>query len=772
MGPRKRKAARFIAAGAAVTAAAALTVHGIDAAQAAPTSDATCGTAINGTPAGSSGQAANGYALNVGGASEFATVWDPAGNTQAAFPYLVAADTIGADGVPVRRLAARFSLAPDSASADSRDGQVESVDGGATFPATTYTEDPTKAAAVTGATPLRDGTLLSYSFKPTATSGSTATYTAFRSTDAGATWTSEPTSFGLGASVSGGTRLFGAPLELADGTILMSLYGQFSGGTNDRAQVEASTDGGHTFTRRAVLANGDATNDYNEASIAALPSGKLIAVIRHHVSEALATPVYTTATKDGTTWSTILPLSVSFPNGYDPYDDSSKALLAVAPNLKLMPNGVLVLSSGRPDNWVAISTNGEGTGWVGQLTYRNCPSDGVRTHGSTGNGGVDYVSANRAVVVGDNCEMTWGCVTSSETHFTIDKQTRIWRRWIDVLTPDVGRIDLATKYRTGKITIGGDMTTTAAGHPRARADGAFDGSTEYWSSAVHAGGPGTFVLNLDRVYPLTKIGLSLRNGRLASGRVYTSTDGVNWGQPVVTAADRTDLAMEYFTLAGPVRARYVKVELDASTNCGTGLGSSCAFLNELELYSSIDSFENDPVNNRPRGYTGIVQSWATQRSSDLADNDSASALRIVDTNPDAQSQVTWDGTPTATKTFEFRLKPVSLLGFLFDLLGRDATGATVNAYHLAVATDGSIRRFDGHQWITLTAAGVVTAGRWQTIQVTATGSAAAISVNGATVAANVPATTATTALTGHKFASNGTASTGDDYLVDDVLMTT
>ncbi len=154
---------------------------------------------------------------------------------------------------------------------------------------------------------------------------------------------------------------------------------------------------------------------------------------------------------------------MSFPYGYDPINDTTGAFTAVQPDLKLMPNGVLVLRGGRPDNWVAISTNGEGTGWVGQLTYRNCPSDGNRVHGSTGYGGIDYVSANRAVVIGDNCELTWACVTAAETDFTVDKRTKVWRRWFDVLTPDVGRIDLATKYRQGHISVSTDLSDSVTG---------------------------------------------------------------------------------------------------------------------------------------------------------------------------------------------------------------------------------------------------------------------------------------------------------------------
>ncbi|GIE92244.1 exo-alpha-sialidase [Actinoplanes regularis] len=774
-----RRPVRAHAAAAAVTT---LLVAGFGAApaSAAPTNDPACATAVTGSPVNSSGPSATGYALNIGGWTEVGPVWNPPGDTagalrQAAFPSLISADSVTEDGTPIRKQYARFSEGADTATAPSRSGQVLSVDGGTSWPASTYTVD--SVPPTNGAIRLRGGTLLSYSFKAAdgVGGGTATTYTAYRSTDDGATWTASPSTFGLVANLAW-TRVAGVPLELADGTIVVTMYWSTADGSNSGVQLEASTDGGQTFSRRAVIANGNATNSYNETGIAQLPSGKLIAVMRHQVPDsagkltALGTPAWSTSTDNGVTWTAPQNLSVSFPNGYDPINDTTGALTAVSPDLKLMPNGILVLRSGRPDNWVAISTNGEGTGWVGQLTYRNCPTAGNRTHGSTGYGAIDYLTANRAVVIGDTCETTWSC-PSADSGFTVKKETEIWKRWIDVLTPDVGRIDLATKYRKHVITVDTDLTTAVAGHPRARVDGAFDGSTEYWSSAVKAGGAGTYTLNLDRTYPLTKIGIALRNGRQAGGRVYASTDGVTWGAPLATLTDRTHLAMEYVTLGTPVNARYVKVELDAGSDCDDGLGTSCAFLNELELYSSINSFENDPVNNRPRGFTNITTAWQTTRTTELDDNDSASALRIVDNNTEAISQVTWNGTTSAGKTFEFRLKPISLVGFLFDVLGKDAAGNTVTAYHFAVGAHGEISRYTGSAWVQLTAQGAVPVNAWSTIKVTAGTSTAAVSLNGTTVATGLPYMTKPASLSAYKFASNGTPSTGDNYLVDDVLFT-
>ncbi|MDP9794006.1 hypothetical protein J2S43_002518 [Catenuloplanes nepalensis] len=762
---------------AASAAAILVAVAPATPAAAAPSNDPSCNTIVNGTPAGPAGQSATGYVLNVGGASELANIHTPAGQTQASFPYMIGADTVAADGTPIRRQTANFSLTPDDANATPRAGQVTSVDGAQTFPASTYTEDVLATPALGGVVRLRSGVLLGYSFKAQAGkhTGTQVTYTAFRSTDDGATWASEDAVFNM-VSNSLGTRVAGQPLELTDGTILVTIYGTFSDGVSDRVQLLASTDGGRTFTRRAIIANGNASNGYNETGIAQLPNGKLIAVMRHHVPQSdgtvrgLGTPVFTTSANNGTTWAALANLSVSFPYGFDPINDTTGAFTAVQPDLKLMPNGVLVLRGGRPDNWVAISTNGEGTGWVGQLTYRNCPSDGNRVHGSTGYGGIDYVAANRGVVIGDNCELTWACVTAAETDFTVDKRTKVWRRWFDVLTPDVGRIDLATKYRQGHISVSTNMTDSITGHPRARVDGAFDGSTEYWSSAVKADGSGEFTINLDRQYPLTKVGLALRNGRQATGHVSVSSDLTNW-TPVATATDRTHLAMEYFTIPAGTNARFVRVELPETAGCDTGLGATCAFLNEIELYSAINSFENDPVNNRPRGFTEIVQSWQTQRTPELADNSSASALRIIDTNPEAHSQVNFNGPAGTTKRLEFRIKPIELHGHLFDVVGRNSAGTSVATHHFAVQANGSLARYNGTAWVTLTPAGTIGVGSWSTIVVTANVNTASIEVNGETVASNLPKWNTSTTLYGYRFASSGTAPVGDNFLIDDVLFT-
>jgi hypothetical protein len=756
-------------------------------AQAAVTNDPTCGTSVNGTPVNNVGAAANDYVLNVGNPGDLARIWQsPPGskppaqqdtgmqpdNKQSADPVASSRDIIGPDGNPAKQVDVEFSEGLDRADdANPPPAHIRSLNGAATFPASSY-DSPTFAGPYTV---LRDGSLLGVDFTPPI-SAPTSTGTVFRmyrSVDNGASWDAwdapVPIGIPLGNEIG---RTHRAPLELADGRILVSFYITGATESNDkanRAMVAISADGGHSFTS-SLVAKGSNSNSYNETGVAQLNSGTLVAVTRHHVwnssSKAwdLATPVESTSS-DGVTWSTPTNLSVTWPYGYDPFNDSTGQLLGIAPNLTLMPNGVLMLSSGRPDNWVAMSTNGLGTGWVGQVTYRNCPTSGYRLHGSTGNTGETAVASNRMIQVGDNCDNTWAC-PNGESGYTTQAENWVWRRYVDVLTPDVGKIDLATKYRQGLINVQTNMNYTTAAHPRTGVAGAFDGSTEYWSSAVSPGGDGTYTIQLDQPYDLTRIGLALRNGRAESATVSLSNDGTTWTTPVVNVSHRTDLALNYQAFATPQTARFVRVSIPAESTCDSAVAASCAFLNELELYSTTDSFENDPLNVRPRGYSDLTLSWVTN-----ATGTSSRALRVVDTDSNQQARAMGSGTAATSKTLRFRVAPQALANaFLFDVLGKTSSGSQVTAYHFAVTSNGTVQWCDSNRtWHDVTAAGAVPVGRWSDISVSANLSSATVAVNGTPVtsaAAQYQSGAAT--LSGFLFASNGKSSVGDDVLVDDV----
>jgi hypothetical protein len=740
-------------------------------AQAASSNDPTCGTPITGTPITDTGAAANGYVLNVGGNSELAKVWDPTGgfptNKQSTNPMASSRDIVGPSGAAAKQVDLQFSEGLDVTTDTTPQAHIGSTDSAATFPTTSYYNNQFAGPY----TVLRDGSLLGAEFKPVAHSGSTTTFRLHRSSDGGATWTSWDSVVETGVPLAGEGRVFRAPLELADGRILVGFYASTGSDSTDgsyRSMAAVSADGGLTFPSSAVLAKGTNNDSYNEAGLAQLNNGTVVAVIRHAVYKTaskafdLSTPVEVTST-DGVHFSAPASLSVTWPYGYDPIDDTTKTVTGIAPDLKLMPNGVLMLSSGRPDNWVAMSTNGLGTGWVGQLTYRNCPTSGYRYHGSTGNTGETSVESNRLAQFGDNCDITWSCDEASESGFTVSHDTALWRRFVDVLTPDTGKIDLATKYQKNKIQVTTNMTYTSAAHPRTGVAGAFDGSTEYWSSAVSANTAGSFVIQLDKQYDLTRIGLALRNGRPESATVSLSTDGTSWTTPVVNVGNRTDLALNYQAFATPQAARFVKVDIPATSTCDSAVAASCAFLNELELYSTTDSFENDPVNTRPRGYTELDSAWVTRSDTD----DSSRALRLNDTSG-SQAKAAGSGTAATSKTLEFRVDPVSLPnGFVFEVRGKNSAGSVVTTYEFAVAPDGHLRWYNG-TWHELTGAGVVPAGQWSSVSVAAGLNSAAISVNGTQVATTAPSAAGATTLSSFVFASDGSQPTGDNIVVDDV----
>jgi hypothetical protein len=729
-----------------------------------------CAFPIQSTPAGPTGPSATGYVLNVGG---LATVYDPTDSSKAVTPSAFAFDT-GTAAAPARTVLASFGQNDDVANAPIVGGQVRSVDNGWTFPASTFVQ-------TTGTAPpggfagvrLRSGVLFNIDFRPISITSTTANVTTFRSVDGGATWTQGSMTFTAPAGkhfdpgFTLGLRLNEMPIELADGTIVASYYTKYVEDSGGNAELMQSSDGGNTFTRRGVIAAGSATKAYNEAGIAQLPNGSLIAAVRSTGTGGVQNLRQTSST-DGRTWTAPVDMQMNI-------DGTGTAVKpGINPQLDLLPNGILMLSSGRDNtgngnNWVAMSTNGQGTGWVGALTFRNCPriedSNGSLWHGSSGNTGLVSVDSNTALQVVDNCHAGY-CLFAGDSEFTIDKEYRISRRLVNALTPDIGKIDLGGKLRAGTIAVTGSMTYATAAHPRTGVAGTFDGSTEYWSSAV-ASGAGSMVIALDKTYQMRKVGLSLRNGRPESARVSFSTDGVTWGSPAVTVTNRTDYAIGYSTLASPVSAKFVKVDVDASSQCESGIGTSCAFLNELELYSTTDSFENDPLNNRPRGWSQLIACWVSTSNLD----DSAHALLCSDGSPSAMATAAYLGAATATKTAEFKLKPITVPNaVLLDIQGRNAAGATVAAFHLSVFPDGSLRRWNGSSWLTIAAAGTVPIGSWSTISIAATTSTATVTVDGAVVASGVPVTTAAASLLGMKVASGGTQLAGDAFAIDDVLV--
>jgi len=198
----------------------------------------------------------------------------------------------------------------------------------------------------------------------------------FRSNDNGVSRVSDPAIIHLPETFHDWTCVLCRKIvALQDGSLLMSMYCRNQKGTvlerKYRSLVLRSTDRGKTWLYLSTIAF-DTTEDvrgegFDETSLLVLPNGKILSFIRSGASYqasigsfnnndpsvempfgyAKQTPIYMSASIDGgKIWSNADPIS--------PY--------GVWPNAVLMENGLLVVSYGRPGNWMMFSKD-EGKSW-------------------------------------------------------------------------------------------------------------------------------------------------------------------------------------------------------------------------------------------------------------------------------------------------------------------------------------------------------------------------------------------------------------------------
>ncbi|MBB6552156.1 exo-alpha-sialidase [Nonomuraea rubra] len=492
----------------------------------------------------------------------------------AGFPNVSALDVTGPRGRPETKVIATYTTNVDKVVTLTSAAAV-SEDGGRTFgPAgqTPLRESPIE---------LHDGRFFATEYYLARTGPHTARLGVLTSSalEDGESWLRSEAVLTTPGDLLPGGAAHGAPIQLADGTILITAYARYSGTGAYQSEVYASRDGGRTFERRGVIAEPEPGFAYNEAAVEQAVDGSLVAVLRRDGGR-YSTLHQSRSTDGGHTWEPVRELRLA---GYD------CVVRGVAPRLLLMPGGALVLSAGRPDNWLTVSPDGLGQEWLEpRVTYHN--RDGiVDVRGSSGYTGLAAVGPHRFIQVFDNCKLPGvrpdGLLdeTACPAHgrFEYGGRYAVKRLLFDVATPGT-RLDLAALRRRGELRVSTDMRWTSPRRPRTRPGGALDGSTGYWSSAV-ARGRGRYVLHLDRPYPLARIGLSLRPGHPASARVYVSANGRSWGEPVVTIKDRVDHALRYDEIGRT--ARHVKIVTEPSAGCDPEIGRTCAVLNEVELYS-------------------------------------------------------------------------------------------------------------------------------------------------------------------------------------------
>jgi|GEM_PF-902417 len=678
------------------------------------------------------------------------TITTATGSQLQQFPSAFGFDAIDGSGNMYKKVFLSYSESPDSASATPVATYRVSTNGGLTFPASS--EVTGSPMGFLNAVKRMDGTLLAFDFKPTGvvagTSNKTWKFQYYTSTDEGANWTTHTNgtvTFPQSFDTTIGPRMHGGILTDPDGTLYALAYGNYVGDTKNRSMLAKSTNGGAAWTIVSTI-GASGTLNFNETAIARTVNGSLLAVMRVASNQPM---YYARSTDNGSTWTTPAKLpGVSDTNAQ-----------SVDPVLQLLPNGVLVLSYGRPNTKILLSEDGNGTSWTNLTSTFSETPNVLETTGYTA---LVTVGPNRFLQIGDTgADWSYSPIPSPNPF-------SIWGKTIDVVKTPINRIDLKEKYKQGKITVTTDMTYTNAAHPEARIAGAFDGSTNYWSGAFKAGSAGsttnaTFQIALDKMYRLSDIGTSLQIGTAESAQIYLSQDGVNWGIPVKTFTNKKHYAIEYTHFNVPISAQYVKVEASGTTGYIS--------LNELELYSTEDTFENNALADVPYGYTDA--SMATVSDADGFESDRA--LYINDTSSSSIAVIKKITEATDSKQLTFRLKPTAYGtngAIMFDILA-NVTSGNPTAYHFASFSNGSLKYYNGSAWVQIGGAGTVPFNTWSQIRVDATLTSANVYVNGTLIgSAGMYANPANVInFNGYAFASSGTTPVGDKAYIDDVLMT-
>jgi hypothetical protein len=662
--------------------------------------------------------------------------WGP--GPRAVVPAAFAMDTV-VDGRTEQRVFVSSQANDDVAAADSITNLSTSLDSAVSF-LTTKRNAPVGALNMVR---LGDASLLSVEFIPEWTD---ETHTAvnlrvWRSRDAGETLRLTKAAFTpppgkvLG-SMNRGLRVHREPLLLADGTIILPAYTAYKG---ERASSIAlqSTDGGASWTQRGQIpAPAPGTN---EVGWSWTTDDRLLAVTR--TGEAPPRLRQSFSADQGRTWSAAEPLRG--PDG--------QQVVGIYPGLVLQPNGVLLLATGRPDDRVYVSRDGTGRTWEEErLVLSKYPSEtnNGRFDGTSGNNTLVNVDSDRTVFIGDYCH-TWGCKAYHE-------QYGVFATYLNAVTPGTGKIDLETKQRNGTVKLTGDFAMADRRFPEQRPEGAIDGSSRARSAAVLTARHGTpeLVVELDRTYPVRRIGLMLGAGQPSSATV--SADGREW-TPVVTANGVRDHALRYTDFAA-TQARFVKVAAPTGTA-----------VTELEVYAAdLQTFENDPKYAIPRGFVAAKNTTVTDQ--ELRGHDSRSSLRLFDKfTDDNATATTW--TPDVTRQrLAFTWATNDFRGpFTFAAGGhRGGERVTPWQFRLSPGAAQKVEVFDGTQWTVLgTLTTAIPINTWVPFEVDATPTSATVRINNQEFTTTTAAARADT-LAGATFTTGDPIAYGTTFFVDDL----
>jgi hypothetical protein len=147
-------------------------------------------------------------------------------------------------------------------------------------------------------------------------------------------------------------------IELEDGTLLASMYGTLSGDSTTRAFALKSEDRGQSWVYLSTIAHDELNmpGGFNESDLLIMPGGTIHCFVRSENSP-----------------SPDLYLCTSYDNGESWSQYSQIFDRAASPHALLMDNGIIVVATGRPGNWLLFSDDG-GETWGDSIEYYTGPN--------------------------------------------------------------------------------------------------------------------------------------------------------------------------------------------------------------------------------------------------------------------------------------------------------------------------------------------------------------------------------------------------------------
>ncbi|MCW3818893.1 glycoside hydrolase [Micromonospora sp. DR5-3] len=662
-------------------------------------------------------------------------------------------DTV-VDGRTEKKIFVSTGSNPDVGTADSVNNVSVSVDSGKSF----LTTKPDRPEMALNFGRLQDGILIAIDFIPEwADDSHTAVNIITRhSHDGGESWQIRKGLFRPPAGeefggMNRGLRVHRRPIVLLDGTIMVPAYTSYKSDKGRGASVILeSKDGGESWIQRSRI---PASLTTNEVGWSYGTDGRLVAALR--TGEVPPRLVTSYSDDDGRTWSPATPLRG--PDG--------NQIVGIDPDIVLQPNGIMVLATGRPDDRILIDYDGTGQTWdAEEVVFANAPSttNNGRYDGSSANNSLVNVGANRTIFFGDKCHV-WGCGA-------YDNQFGVFAKYLSIVTPGVGKLDLATQVRSGVGGVSGDFAKPDKRFPETRPEGAFDGSSAPHSAAVLSARDGvapTMVVKLDQPYPVSRIGLMLGTGQPLDATVSLSADGHTWSDPVVTARGTHDHALRYTDFSA-IDAQYIKITASAGT---------ATPVTELEVYTAdVQTFENEPVFGVPRGFTDAKHAWTTDVSETpgttaLGGFRSRTALRLWDKWEDDNATATKMSADTAHQTVSFDWGVTDHRGpFVVEVKGHSG-GSTTTPWRFRIVDTKPAQTIEVHDGTKWTALGTLTKRvelfQWATVTIDATTTEAAITVNGQRLTTTKRAEAAAS-LAGIAFSTGDPIAYGPTFYIDNL----